>query len=395
MAAPRPWQPFERFLDTSDIAHLLVRSSGDGNHVETLAKMKSVSKYIHKSEAMKLVHRKQKAKKSAFFKGRSGALENIRAQPDEISCSEAMRSYEDKSFVFSVLHEMVRSRLFNQGYNAARDEQIPSMMINVRCFLATYDWKFFCAHITEYQEFEDILEELLGHVLYLVMDKYQHFSSRILSAGGMTQQEYSDQHRLILGKMGDAGVVHCLWRVCQCHSTNADLQEYMVRILHFMLKARSITCVRDILKPPGNMAVFHNVLIPTDAGAYMPSYYQKFVLIYAEFVNAMFSSDPVLDESEEIAVVSAVHSAIANCSGRGVMKTYALCMLLESICTRTRDSTLRTLTDAQIDFLCNDALVLSVPVATQYVSTLLYRALAANNEYDTTSIDPFFRRPET
>ena len=118
MAAPRPWQPFERFLDTADMSGLLMRSSGDGNHLQTLAKIKSVSKYIHKSVAMKTIYSEQKAKKLSFSTGEVGALENIRAQPDEISWTEAMRSYEDKSFVFSVLHEIVVSMIRSEEHTS-------------------------------------------------------------------------------------------------------------------------------------------------------------------------------------------------------------------------------------------------------------------------------------
>jgi len=395
MAASRPWVPFERLVDTSDIAHLLVRNSGDGNHVQLVSQLMSCSKKLRGSESLELVVKQQEETERRFSEGAEEAFENLRTRPDDLSFVEVMRSYEDKFFVFEIIDKIVDARLDNELHIGFANEHIPTMMMNVFCFCETYNWSFLCEHITEYQEFVYIVHKLLRHIFLVVLDIGNAYHSYIVAEDGITQEEYSDHQRLILGKMGDAGVVHCLWRVCQYHKTSEMLHRDMFCILHYMIKSRSIHYVRDILKTPGNMALIHKIMLDSDPEDYDMTDYSSTVLPYAEIVNAMFSSDPVFDTSEEILVVSAVHTVIAKWSTQGLMQEYALCMLLESICTRVRDSTLRKLTDTQIDFLCNDPLVISVPVATQYVSTLLYRALAANNEYDTTSIDPFFRRQES
>jgi hypothetical protein len=384
-------RPIETLLaGTSDIAYLIMKQSGQGNHMNTLEKMRSLSQRLYKGQLLKL-YLEQRKKKDDFSEGLQLALKHVGNQSDVTSLSEAIQSYMGELFVFGVIQDLVQGWLFYGKVHAPQPDKIRDVMINARQFLEDCNWAQFCVDIKFYEEFDDILDDVIFHVLDVVVDEFHRFSSIIVVPGGLTQQEYSDQQRRILGNMGDAGVLQCLWTV----SKKFKLQETLLRLFPLMMQSRSMEHVKDIMKTPGNMAVMGNVLLKMNAGEVNSNEatdYYRCVMKYASIVNAMLSSDQVFPPSEEIVVVEAVHTFIARWSNAGIMTERVLCMLLESICTRTRDSTLRQLTNAQIDFLCNHPLVRSVPVAREYVSTLLYRTLAANKNYDTSGIDPFFIR---
>jgi len=394
MQPPRADRPIETLLaGTSDIAYSIMKQSGAGNHMNTLAKIRSISPTLRNGQLLNL-YLEHKGKKDDFSIGLQDALQHVRNQSDVTSLSEAIQGYMDNLFVFGVIQDLVQGWLRYEKVHAPNPQQIRSVMVNIRQYLEHYNWAQFCRNMKSYEEFDDILEDVIFCVLDVVVDEFHHFYATMVVPDGLTQQEYSNQQRRILGNMADAGVLQCLWKV----SRKLKVQETLFRLLPPMMQSRGIEHVKDIMKTPGNMAVIGNVLLKMNTGEVNSNEatdYYRCVMKYASIVNAMFSSDQVFPPSEEIVVVQAVHTFIARWSNAGIMTERLLCMLLESICTRTRDSTLRQLTQAQADFLCDYPLVRSVSVAREYVSTLLYRTLAANKHYDMSGIHPFFIRDQS
>jgi len=231
----------------------------------------------------------------------------------------------------------------------------------------------------------------------VVTDKRNEYLGDIVTGdGAMTRQEYFDQKRRILGNMGDAGVVDCLWTVCRYHSTNVPLQAKLLDIVYEMTKSRSVHRVKNILKTPGNMLVLETILMDTDIG--LPGGRQNILFLnsaanYVSLVSTMFNADPVFTAEEEGRVVDAVYDFIARCFRNRCMTYVMLIPLLTVVSDRVRTSTLRKLTDVQIEVFCSEDCVRHMPTTQRQVSTLLHRALAANDIYDTSGIHPMFQLP--
>jgi len=115
----------------------------------------------------------------------------------------------------------------------------------------------------------------------------------------------------------------------------------MLHVLCELIPSSSVCCVRDILKNPGSMRVFEDIVMNMEAGpprSLKSLASNVFLNQYAELVHAMFLPDPVFGVDEEIRVVRAVHAVLEKCLALDCISKYALRLLLESMGTRTRDT---------------------------------------------------------
>jgi len=387
MAEPAPPLLFHRMLhETPDISRSIVSNSGPGNDFKFLCGLRASSKELNENTVMKSIYEKYEIIYNDFFSKQWSACQHVYNQPNLTSSYDAMLVYKKEAFFFDAVRQMIN---FSANHNLY--DPIPGRQNIVRTFhmLETYNWKEFCGHIESYFAFDTIISVLLNYIVKVVMDQSNLFYFYIVKhdgadSGDMTKHDYSEHKRRILNKMGDVGVVQCVWTVCRYHSTNARLQETLLDILYEMTKSCSVKAVRDLLKEPGNMLILENILNDTIIGQEDSVENDKFLhsaWMYAWVVKAMFDSDPVFTDDEEIRVIAGVHHFIARCFRHNCMSNSILRTLLNVVADRVRTSTLRTLTNVQIEVLCTSRMIALDSICKRCVSNLLYRARAANSIY--------------
>jgi hypothetical protein len=331
---------------------------------------------------MKEMYARQKALYHEFFSDSSAAYDAVHRGDSLASSFETMKTYLDKPFFFHVMQAMLKKSVKAYSDGPEAPEAALYAMAQTRLLLETYNWVQFCEHIQMYHRFYDIVDAFLDYILDIVVDVRVDFVP-YFNTNKITIEAYDRQKDLILANMGDAGVVQCLWAVCAHHSTRQDLQVKLMHVLNQMILSSSLCHVKAVLKNPGSMRVFEDIVINTKARpprSQMALIYNVYLNHYAQLINAMFLSDPVFEVDEEIRVVGAVHAILEKCLRFGCISTHARNLLLECICTRTRDSTVRSLTDAQIAVLQNNKEIQTTARGKQLVSILLYRVFAAKND---------------
>jgi len=396
--APPPVQFHDLLARVEEISQLIVRNSGEGHAFETLCKMRACSTTLHQNKPMKEMYENYENAYRDFVSARSAARRAVGSKHGLTACYEEMLLHLDQPCFFDAMEAMLDTCVAHMEIDPVSAR---GAMVQARGLLENYDWKEFCRYINIYTEFHSILDVLLEYILEVVLDNRTDLFFHVVTpdgaaSGGMTKDDYLDQNRRILGNMGDAGVVDCLWAACKRHPTNVPAQAKMLELLHEMTRSRGVHRVRDILKIPGNMLVVEDILTDTDIGP--PDTVQNILFSnvasnYVSVVTAMFNADPVFTPEEEARVVGAVHTFIARCFRNGCMTYTMLIPLLNVVVDRVRTSTLRQLTNAQIDVLCDSHLVRNEFITRRQVATLLRRARAANDIYDSSGINPMFILP--
>jgi hypothetical protein len=394
MAEPRPLVPLENIFAEIPEASGLVLGHCRGDVCQTVDILRRSGRPLLINEYLNFINQSHEDAKKFYSSEKIKARDNIKSASGLPQCFEITKTYQNTPVFFSAMTDLVDVCWEHSDSPVDTGSNPVNTMINMRFLLETYDWKQFCQHINLYEEFSGIVCEFLDYVLKLVTDSSWHFFEIVGVQGGLTKKEYSDQNRRIFANMGNAGFVHCIWRVCQYHSTNMPVQIKMLDILHELIRSPCVRHVRDVLKTPGSMRIIQNILANMDSGvpdSRQQSKFDKCASRYASLVNMMFVSDAVFSEHEEIQVIAGVHTFIARCLPIQIVSQGTILTLLHIIGNRTRESTLRQLTDAHIEFLCENELIRSLPKARLYVSNLIYRAFAAQERYDTTSIDALFQ----
>ena len=288
-----------------------------------------------------------------------------------------------------------------QETSAARIEDEPvaarQQMARTHALLETYDWNKFCAQLEVYQDFHVILQVFMDNIVDVVTDEvHRRIYCDEGASGGVTACEYHWQKHRILGNMGDAGVVECIWTVCRYHSTCMSTQQKLVKILCEMSLTRSVSAVRNILKIPGHMHILYDISSFDDFTKVFK--YPKWesncnlcncdlgTLIMLMFPQNPLITVPLFTAHEELQVVNMVHNMIATRDFTAYTLLSTLIPLLIVVCKYARPSTVRELTDAQIHALLHNSAIQAKPKAMQLVSTLLYRSCAAKDIVDTSEI---------
>jgi hypothetical protein len=401
MAEPRPLVPLENIFAEIPEVSALVLAHCRGDILQTLENLRRSGRPLLINEYLNFINQSHEDAKKIYSSEKIKARDNIKSASDLPQCFEITKTYQNTPVFFSVMTDLLEVCIehflspVNTVSSPVNTVSSPvNTMVDMRLLLETYDWKQLCQHIELYQEFRVIVNEFLVYVLNLVTDDTLVFFQIVRTQGGITKKEYFDQNRRIFANMGNAGFVHCIWRVCQYHSTDIPLQAKLLDILYKLIKSPCVRHVRDVLKTPGNMRIIENILANMDGGVPLSKQRSIFEICaanYASLVNVMFLSDTLFTEHEEIQVIAGVHTFIARCLPLQIMTNKTLLTLLHIIGNRVRESTLRQLTDAQIDFLCSDELIRDMAEARLSVSNLIYRAFAAQERYDTTNIDALFK----
>jgi hypothetical protein len=357
------------------------------------------SKDFRHDIASETMYAEYKKKFDKFFFEKNAACRAVQRQLSLTLCFDEMMKYEEEPFFLDVVRAMLHYCMLRQD-----DEVVLALqqMVRVRMVLQQYDWNKLRAQLEEYSEFHGIVKVFMYCIRNTVLDM-DHWCFRSVvthhgaASGGMTRQEFLEQHRLILGNMGDAGVVECIWTVCRHHSTFLPTQQKLIHVLCEMSESRSVCHVRNILKIPGHMRMLRDVscgvyaVPPTRDNLRGISRYT--LRHYVSLIRVMFDSDPVFTANEEIQVVNIVHDIIAVSTDLRIHKA-ALRALLSVISDRVRTSTLCELTDAQIQALCGSTALQSDPMLKHYVSTLIYRARTAKGIFDFSDIPDGFSLPD-
>jgi len=368
------------FTDMPGIAQLILEKSGGGHELQSICKLRACRKSFRDHEYMEEMYKQQKALYRGFFSGSAAAYDAVHRGDSLGSSFETLKTYLDQPFFFDAMRAMLKKSA--KAYSDAPEAALHAMA-QTRLLLETYNWVQFCEHIRVYHRFHDIVGAFLDYILDIVVDVCFNFVA-YFTMDGITTQAYEAQKRLLLANMGDAGVVHCLWTVCAHHRTREDLQSKLMHVLCEMIQSSSVCPVKDVLKTPGSMRVFEEIAMNTEAS---PSRSPKalasnvFLNHYAQLVHAMLLSEQVFEEDEEIRVVGAVHAILEKRLRLDCISVRALCLLLESICTRTR-----LLTAAQIAFLRNNEEIKTTARGKQLVERLLYRVIAANNNSEVSGV---------
>jgi len=367
------------FTGMPDTAQFILEKSGGSHDLQSICKLRACSKSFHKH--MKEMYAQQKALHDTFVSDSSAAYVAVHHGDRLESSFKTMKTYLDKPFFFAVMQAMLKKSVKAYCDRSETPEAALYAMDQTRLLLETYDWVRFCEHIQMYHQFHDIVHAFLDYILDIVMDVGINFV-RYFGRDEITRKTYDLQQDLILANMENHGVVQCLWAVCAHHSTRPDLQVKLMHVLNKMILPSSLCHVKNVLKNPGSMRVFEDIMLNTKARpprSQMAIIYNENLNHYAELVFAMFSSDPVFEVDEEIRVVGAAHAILEKCLRSGCISTHARNLLLECICTFTSDSTVRSLTNAQIAFLRDNPEIQSTYKGNQLVSKLLYREFTANN----------------
>ena len=396
MAGRPPGLFFDTVLEqTPDVAQSIVLSSGAGYNFETLCNLRACTTNFRGNVPLQALYEKKKIMYEKFFSKKLHACQHVNSKQLLNPCFDAMMEFEHKPCFLNAMQTMLDRAVHEFGTDpeSARQKIIHSHLV-----LENYNWSRFRSHITKYSEFHRILEVLIRGILSMVLCVGNNYDVNIVTpggavSGGMTTQEYSDMKSRILDNMTGAGVVEHLWAVCKLHPTNVPLQATMLNLLYQMIKSRNVVRVRNILHPAGNMLMLESIVDSTNIGP--PGSEQNILFSnvatdYVFVVSAMFDTDPVFTPEEECRVVDAVHDFIARCFRNGCMTYRMLYPLLTVVVDRVRTSTLRRLTGAQIDVLCDSHVIRIQPSCRRQVAVLIYRARAANDIYDTSGIDPFF-----
>ena len=391
MAQPRQSVQFHEIQNRMPVfSELIASRAGKGLEFETLCKLMACSKEFRKKDVLPPMYAQHKKRFLEFFSNRKAACEEVTSQLSLTLCFDKMIEYKEEPFFLDVMKAMLETSALRRP-----DEPVVArqQMVRARALLENYDWKNFCAQLEVYQEFHVIVEVFIDYILDVVTDKRRRYFHRMYTedgaaSGGVTTEEYFDQKHLILGNMGDAGVVECIWTVCRYHSTFMSTQQKLMNILCEMSESRSVSCVRNVLKIPGHMHILYDISSFDDfTNAHSNpnwtlSNYTVCNRNLVSLIRVMFTSGPLFTAHEEIEVVAMVHSVIAT---RNIMDD-ALLALLSVVSEHVRTSTLRALTGAQIHALCDNSAIQAAPMAMQYVSTLLYLSYAAKGIFDTSEI---------
>jgi len=378
-----------------EFSQLIVLNSGEGHNFGTLCKLRACSKNLHKNEPMAEMHGKYQTLFSDFSQARLAARKNVKSKQSLTLCFEEMLRYEKEPYFFDAMEEMLNISAEHMHIDAVSARMT---MVHVSELFEKYDWKKFCTIINTYIKLHRILDVFVEYITEVVLGCRTNLFFRITThdgppPGGMTRDDYFAQERRILGKIGDAGVVDSLWAACKCHPTNLPVQAKMLGLLDKMTRSRSMHRVRDMLKIPGNMFVVENILkdmkIGLD-GSDLNYLFSSAASEYVRVVGVMFDSDPVFTPDEEGQVVDAVHNFIARCFRNDMMTSTMLNSLLYVVVDRVRTSTLRKLTNDQINVICNSDLFRSDLVTKRQATTLLRRARAANDIHDSAGIPTIF-----
>jgi len=370
------------FTETSDTVQSILENSGS-HDLQSICKLRACSKSFHKHGYMSEMYVEQKALYDNIFVDSSAAYDAVRDGNSLKSSFETMITYLDKPFFFDVMQAMLEKSKKAYCDGSESNDAALYAMDQTRRLLETYNWEEFCKHIQMYHRFHDVVGAFLDYILDIVVDVGYKFTG-YLKRDEIRMASYGLQQDLIFANMGKAGVVQCLWAVCAHHSTREDLQLKLMHVLNKMIMPSSLCPVKNVLKNPGSMRVFEDIMLrtktrtPRSQVALMNNVNLN---NYAELVFAMFGSDQVFEVYEEIRVVGAAHAILEKFVRCDRISLYARNFLLECICTFTRDSTVRSLTNAQIDFLRDDPVILSTDKGKELVSKLLDRVLTANNSY--------------
>ena len=397
MGDPPPRQLFHKMLEqVPDIAGSIMHNYGEAHTFETTRKLMACSKGFRGNEALQALYNNKRIVLDNFFSERLSARQEVNSKQNLETCFEAMIAHKDKPWFFDAMQAMLNMSVLQFQFDAvsARRE-----IIHTRVLLENYDWTQFRAHIAIYSDFHSILEVLVDYILKVVIDYTQKYLVNIVTqdgpaSAGMTKQHYLNLKTRILNNMVDAGVVEYLWGVCKLHRTNVLLQTKMLALLYEMKStSRSKVVVRNILYPAGNMLRLEAIVADTDIG--LPDSEQHILFSqvarnYLWVLSEMLSTDPVFTPDEECRVVDAVHSFIARCFRIGDISPLIFYHLLYLVVYRVSTSTLRNLTRAQIDVLCDSYLVQQSNDNRRNVATLIYRAHAVNDMLDISGIDPMF-----
>jgi len=324
----------------SDLAQLILQNSGGGHELANLCKLRACNKSFRNHEYMSTMYAQQQVLYRRFFSDSSAAYDAVCRGDSLESSFETMKMYMDMPFFFDAMQAMLKTSA--KAYFSAPDA-VKRCILQTRLLLENYQWEQFCQHVQVYHRFHDIVAGFLDYILDIVMDVRNDFSP-CMYTNSIQHQAYENQTRRILAKLGNAGVVQCLWTVCAHHSTREYVQTKLLHVLCELIPSSSVYCVRDILKNPGSMRVFEDIVMNMEAGPpRSPKSLASNVFLnnYAQLVHAMFLPDPVFGVDEKIRVVGAVHAVLEKCLALDCISKYALRLLLESIDTRTRD----TLTD--------------------------------------------------
>jgi len=394
MAEPRPLVPLENIFAKIPEVSGLVLGHCRGDILQTLENLRRSGRPLLINEYLNFINQSHEDAKKIYSSEKIKARVNIKSASDLPQCFEITKTYQNTPFFFFVMTDLLEICFEHFLSSVKTVSNAVNTMIDMRLLLETYDWKQLCQHIELYQEFRVIVNEFLDYVLHLVTDDTLVCFQIVRVHVDFTENEYFDQNRRIFANMGNAGFVQCIWRVCQYHSTDIPLQAKLLDILYKLIKSPCVHHVRDVLKTPGSMRMIENILANTDSGVSLSKQkgiFDNCAANYASLVNMMFLSDTLFTEHEEIKVIAGVHTFIARCLPLQIMTDKTLITLLHIIGNRARESTLRQLTDAQIDFLCANELIISLPEARLSVSNLIYRAFAAQERYDTAGINILFR----
>jgi len=412
----------EIFGTRPEIYEAIVSGAGKGHEFRTLSQMMACSKELHGNGAVALMYAQCKNEFHEFLSTAKIACEAIASQQSLTLCFDQMMKYKEEPFFLYAMKAMMYTAASRYGDDCIDARQ---QMRRARALLENFDWHNFCAQLELYQGFQFIVDVFIDCILDVVIDKHGIYRRRMCTYDGVeapfdgvTRQEYCDQKRRILGNMGDAGVVACIWQVCRSHSRFLNTQQKLMDILCEMSESRSVCCVRNILRIPGHMHMLYDISSlmasgvssggnilkipaqmhhPSDISSVMASGFSYDTVCnrrnYIWLIRVMFDSDPVFTAHEEIKVVAVVHRIIAEGLYVGT-KRGELIPLLNVVADRVRTSTLRELTEAQIHVLCNSDVIQDEPAAVQLVSSLLHRALAAKGIFDTSKIPRLFALPD-
>jgi len=385
------------------ISELIVSRAGKGLEFETLCKMMACSKEFRTKGFLGPMYTQHKKRFLEFFSSRKIACEEVTSQPSLTLCFDKMIEYKEAPFFLDVMKAM-------QETSAARIEDEPvaarQQMARTHALLETYDWNKFCAQLEVYQDFHVILQVFMDNIVDVVTDEVLRFSYNDRdeggASGGVTAYEYHYQKQRILGNMGDAGVVECIWTVCRYHSTCMTTQQTLIKILCEMSRTRSVSAVRNILKIPGHMHILYDISSFDDfTQVFIYPFWQSNCNLcncdLGTLIMVMFPQDPIItvplfSAHEELQVVNMVHNMIATLNFTEYTLLSTLIPLLIVVCKYVRPSTVRELTDAQIHALLDNSAIRANPKAMQLVSTLLYRSYAAKGIVDTSEIPDLLSR---